>query len=114
MLDEEMRRVLEFCVWKEAWWVEQIPRREVFGTLAEGLSAYAQEQADLERRIAATWKVKWTSARQLAEPILREFWGWEPPVAHQEGIEGQPIIIELDIDDDDGSGHDNTADLDFE
>lgn len=114
LLDEEMRRVLEFCVWKATWWLRQIPRRKSLAQpLAEGLRAYAEEHADLEHRIAASWEAKWASARQLAEPILREFWGVEPAVACQEDVEGQPIIIELDIDEDQGE-HGNGADSDFE
>jgi hypothetical protein len=41
--------MLQFCDWKARWWMEQLPRREgLSGPLAEGLSAYAHEQADFE------------------------------------------------------------------
>ncbi|KIM71813.1 hypothetical protein PILCRDRAFT_24708, partial [Piloderma croceum F 1598] len=60
LLDEEMRRVLEFCRWKVSWWAEQVPRREALpAPLAEGLKAYAAEQADMEHRISLSWTAKW-------------------------------------------------------
>ena len=62
-LDEEMRRVLMFCQWKSAWWLEQVPLREgLHPQLAEGLQAYAEGQADMERRICLSWTAKWSHA----------------------------------------------------
>jgi hypothetical protein len=71
LLDEEMRRVLEFCSWKARWWKERVSLRENLpGPYAEGLCAYAAEQADMEQRIRTAWTTKWADARQLAQPIL--------------------------------------------
>ncbi|KIM91411.1 hypothetical protein PILCRDRAFT_607 [Piloderma croceum F 1598] len=63
LLDEEMRQVLEYCKWKEDWWIKQVPcRGDVSARLTEGLHAYAEEQADLERRIHSSWTTKWAIA----------------------------------------------------
>lgn len=70
LLDEEMRRVLVFCEWKADWWMKQVPlRRALDAPLAEGLHAYASEQADMERRIHLAWSKEWASARVLAKRI---------------------------------------------
>lgn len=71
LLDEEMRRVLQFCTWKVSWWKEQASlRKDLPEPLAEGLSAYSAEQADMEQMIHTAWTEKWASARQLAQPLL--------------------------------------------
>ena len=71
LLDEEMRRVLQFCIWKASWWKEQASlRKDLPKPLAEGLSAYAAEQVDMEQKIHTAWTEKWASARQLAQPLL--------------------------------------------
>ncbi|KAJ7833212.1 hypothetical protein B0H14DRAFT_3087705 [Mycena olivaceomarginata] len=63
LLEEEMRRVLEFCRWKAKWWDNQrAARTGVPGPLAEGLWAYATEQAAREREWAAQWEGKWAAA----------------------------------------------------
>ncbi|KAJ7439837.1 hypothetical protein FB451DRAFT_1344179 [Mycena latifolia] len=55
-LEEEMRRILAFCVYKANWWHERKnPRPGVSPELAEGLRAYVMEQEAREHR----WKEKW-------------------------------------------------------
>jgi hypothetical protein len=75
LLDEEMRRVLQFCRWKADWWVAQVPQRVIDDNdnLAAGLVAYASEQAYLEKHIHDTWEVKWSVARARAVPIILGF-----------------------------------------
>lgn len=108
LLDEEMRRVLEFCHWKAAWWMEQVPLREdVSGPLAEGLQAYAAEQADMERRIHSVWAEKWAGTRELVRPIIEAVLGVVPTEPAQEVVGS----IELDIEED---GDGNADDSDFE
>ncbi|KAF7362033.1 CxC2 domain-containing protein [Mycena venus] len=72
-LEEEMRRVLEFCYWKARWWDE---RHEactgVSAELAEGLRAYAMEQAARKRAWAAKWELKWAAAWSRAMMVLRD------------------------------------------
>jgi hypothetical protein len=109
LVDEEMRRVLEFCQWKTAWWLEQVPLREGLQLqLAEGLSAYAEEQADMEWRICLSWTAKWSAARELAAPILLAAQGAAP---RQEVVPGSAEMMEVDIEEE----HDGTAgNSDFE
>jgi hypothetical protein len=103
LLDEEMRRVLEFCRWKEAWWKEQVPRRDgVSAPLADGLLAYAEEQADMERHISQLWSIKWAGARKLAQPILQAALGEEPAIHMEDVAAGSLDSIVLDIEDEEG------------
>jgi len=107
-----MRRVLQFCRWKEAWWIEQVPRRtDISPRLAEGLRAYAEEQADLEHRICSSWTTKWACARELAQPILLAALDGAPATAGQE-VPGESLEdIELVIEEE----HDaDAANSDFE
>jgi hypothetical protein len=112
LLDEEMRRVLVYCRWKEIWWIEQIPRREGLpANVADGLHAYAHRQADMERRICSTWTTKWAHARTLAEPILSAALGAASATARQELVAEASELVELHIEED----HDRyAADSDFE
>ena len=60
MLMEEMRRIVEFLLWKASWWREQKnARREVPDDLADGLAAYAAKQEDVNRSLATSFAVKW-------------------------------------------------------
>jgi hypothetical protein len=103
-----MRRVLEFCEWKASWWKEQVERREDLSQhLAEGLRAYAEQQADMERHIKVTWSTKWAPARELAQPIIQAAMG-APVMPVAASIE--PLVIDLDIDKN-GQG---AGDSDFE
>lgn len=103
LLDEEMRRVLEFCNWRAAWWTEQVShRKDLPGPLTEGLQAYAVEQADMEQRIHAAWATKWRGARKLAQPLLEAIATGKPV---QEAVVG-PTDLEI---------HENyDSDSDFE
>lgn len=76
LLDEEMRRVLQFCQWKQDWWAAQVGQREgISAQLSEGLAVYAVQQADMEDRIARCWRVKWAHAREIARPLIDTIMG---------------------------------------
>jgi hypothetical protein len=66
LLKEEMRRVLAYFDYKAAWWVERGDgeNREVGPELAEGLRAYAEDQAQLQRSLACKFETKWEVIRQ--------------------------------------------------
>ncbi|KAJ7207760.1 hypothetical protein B0H12DRAFT_1034419, partial [Mycena haematopus] len=71
LLEEEMRRVLQYCAWKASWWDQRADARTgVAPELAEGLRAYATEQAARERSWAASWEVKWAAVRARAREVL--------------------------------------------
>ncbi|KAK7682068.1 hypothetical protein QCA50_015032 [Cerrena zonata] len=61
LLQEEMRRVLEYFSWKAAWWRSKGKLRQdsVDASLLSGLTAYSEKQAmvfdRLQQRFAAQW-----------------------------------------------------------
>jgi hypothetical protein len=71
-LEEEMRRVLEFCAWKAHWWDHRAEARsDVTPELAEGLRAYALAQAARERAWELDWCNKWAAVRERAQMVMR-------------------------------------------
>ncbi|KAG6913093.1 hypothetical protein DXG01_009708, partial [Tephrocybe rancida] len=57
LLREEMGRALEYLKWKGRWWRGQISFRPVADKeLAEGLQAYAQDQASLQEMLAVSFR----------------------------------------------------------
>lgn len=76
-LDGEMGRVLKYCGYKYDWWKAQIPRRlpnlqePHHKVLREGLAAYAEQQAHMERTIALNWGDKWRAVRDRAVDIIQ-------------------------------------------
>ncbi|KAG2103746.1 uncharacterized protein F5147DRAFT_746673 [Suillus discolor] len=70
LLREEMRRVLEFFTWQQAWWEEQ--GKACIGVCAtdiEGLRAYAARQANIRCRLADHFCVLWAPFLSLEGPI---------------------------------------------
>lgn len=67
LLEEEMRRSIEYCKWKANWWRSQVGARPTMAWndqgLDEGLTAYANEQAAAEDARAALWKCTWSEVR---------------------------------------------------
>ncbi|KAF9550947.1 hypothetical protein CPC08DRAFT_738337 [Agrocybe pediades] len=60
LLKEEMRRMLLFLEWKAAWWDQQLTSRQVNSKeLAEGLQAYTNSQACLQRALLAEFRKLW-------------------------------------------------------
>jgi hypothetical protein len=59
LLDEEMRRVLDYSQWKSQWWAEQI--KDILPTeeLMEGLVAYALEHHAHEQALRTKLKKNW-------------------------------------------------------
>jgi hypothetical protein len=71
LIEEEMRRALDFCSWKVKWWEEQAHRRtSVSPHLREGLVAYSIENATTERRRLLSWSNAWAPVRQRAAQVL--------------------------------------------
>ncbi|KAJ7624691.1 hypothetical protein FB45DRAFT_836724 [Roridomyces roridus] len=71
LVDEEMRRVLVYCGWKAAWWEARAgARTNVPHDLAEGLRAYATEQAVRERHWQSGWQAKWAAVRARSRVAL--------------------------------------------
>jgi hypothetical protein len=105
LLDEEMRRVLMFCEWKNMWWKEQVSRREGLASeLTEGLQAYAAEQAAMELSLAASFTTKWAAVRRRAQPLISEFWGLESVDIENMTDESEAIVEFLVGKEDDNNG----------
>ena len=55
-----MRRVLVFLEWKREWWLERQSLREgLTPALAEGITAFAIGQANLQRSLATHFREIW-------------------------------------------------------
>lgn len=89
LLDEEMRRVIDFGLWKADWWSTQANKRcslpnplsdsadassslPISEDLQEGLHAYAAEHEALERSMAAGLQKKWEGVRNKAQSTIAE------------------------------------------
>lgn len=126
LLNEEMRRVLMYCSWKEEWWREQLKDRvvtlDVDDPLAEGLKAYAYRQSALESRIRSQWQAKWHAARNGAKAIIDEVMGSDWISLSGDDTAALPAtsidnlitqVIELDIGDIGEDGGEERSGTDF-
>lgn len=80
LLEEEMRRGIEYCQWKASWWEEEANRRALAtpsmpSHVAEGIAAYAFEQAEDERERGTQWEETWRDIRLRAVLVLDKFLG---------------------------------------
>ncbi|KAG6809653.1 hypothetical protein H0H92_015320 [Tricholoma furcatifolium] len=95
LLEEEMRRVLQYCGWQAEWWDQQA-RSTNSAALDEGLHAFAAEQAFVERARANLWCTRWAPVRQRAYDALQD---------QLDSVNGElldqyeEIEVELDFDD---------------
>jgi hypothetical protein len=96
LIEEEMRRALEFCSWKVKWWEQQAHRRStVHPHIQEGLIAYATENAAAERRRLMSWSNAWAAVRQRAAQVL------EKHLKNQEDAAGLTMLeveVEVEVD----------------
>ncbi|RDB24457.1 hypothetical protein Hypma_008439 [Hypsizygus marmoreus] len=103
LVDEEMRRVLEFGRWRATWWEEQAQRRGSEGVLLEGVQAYAYKQADAERRLVSIWESRWAPVRARARATVARL-----HASHALSEESMNVFEELEVEVD--LGLDNTLD----
>lgn len=76
LVEEEMRRSVQFCLWKAQWWEERLESRvDVRPALREGLRAYAREQMARERAWAEGWTERWRGVRARAAFVLKDHVG---------------------------------------
>ncbi|KAL0563052.1 hypothetical protein V5O48_019026 [Marasmius crinis-equi] len=98
LVDEEMRRAIDYCCYLSRWWEQQIGRRTdlpVF--LEEGLTAYAREHAHVERERGLAWGSTWSHVRIHSRKVLEYLLS----AKHGEIPEDIPELeVELDMDDD--------------
>jgi hypothetical protein len=99
LLEEEMRRGIQFCAWKSNWWREQVHRRTLLSPhLAEGLTAYAIEQVAAEHQRIISWSNSWEAIRRRAGAVLQSSSTDQDDMA---GIDALEIEIEEDDEDED-------------
>jgi len=73
MVREEMRRLVEFLMWMARVWSERQSKRVVGDkALAEGLVAYAVEQAALQRRLCAAFQTLFKTPLQEMDNAAQE------------------------------------------
>lgn len=99
LIEEEMRRALEFCSWKVKWWEQQAHRRTTVPPhLREGLVAYATQNAAAECRRLMSWSNSWAQVRQHAAQVLENYLKDREDLA---GLTMLEIEVEADEHDDD-------------
>lgn len=103
--------MIEFSEWKVRWWKEQAFQwQDVSSELAEGLRAFAEEQADMEVTIANRFASQWAPVRRRALPVIDKFWGTK--LADIDVVMGDIEEVEIveflvgEEDDNDGGGSD--------
>ena len=97
LVEEEMRRSLEFGRWLSSWWMQRASiRTGTTSHLKEGLIAYAGEMADMEHRRIISWEKTWASIRERAQVVLKRH------LMDKDGDAGIPVpklTVEIDIED---------------
>jgi hypothetical protein len=97
LVEEEMRRSLEFGRWLGSWWMQRASiRTGITSQLQEGLIAYAGEKADMEHRRIISWEMTWATIRERAQLVLKSH------LKDREGDGGilvPKLTVEIDIDD---------------
>ena len=69
-----MRCSIAFCEWKASWWAKwHLVQASVPFHIADGIAAYATEQAQAEHQRAVQWAARWADSRQQAGIVLRRY-----------------------------------------
>ena len=114
LVEEEMRRSLEFCRWQASWWESQAGRRASITPphVAEGIAAYAFEQAADEREREKLWTAHWKSIRERATLVLGKLLSGQVDES-ESAVQSLNITIEEDTDDSDADADDSDVDDDL-
>ncbi|KAJ7435889.1 hypothetical protein B0H11DRAFT_1755463 [Mycena galericulata] len=104
LVEEEMRRTIEYGYWSAGEWMARIPKRvgEVTLEVEEGLKAYALEQVDREMRTCAVLQEKWAGIREKGGAYLR-----------RETTGGEDVRLPLEDDNDDDAKSDEEGPPDY-
>ncbi|KAG6848447.1 hypothetical protein H0H93_016880 [Arthromyces matolae] len=110
LLREEMRRSLQFLQWKGSWWRKRTTLRKVEEKeLAEGLKAYALEQASLQENLVLSFRRTFKSSIEDDDSTPKANINSAPaPVAEDDDDDDD----DNDNDDDDGDDNDDGDDDD--
>ncbi|KAJ7899122.1 hypothetical protein B0H14DRAFT_3124170 [Mycena olivaceomarginata] len=88
LLEEEMRRILQFLRWRTGWWTAKVGQRGLpEGPQCEGETAYALRQAEIQSKLADQFTEEWkTLAGLISQGRAGEVDGAEE--SDEEGEEG--------------------------
>lgn len=89
IVQEEMRRTLEFLTWKSSWWISEACKRVVEDPgLQDGIRAYAYKQAAIQTRMAERCAHHWLPVlmKQGITPSWKSQF-WNPVASLQNGQE---------------------------
>lgn len=93
LLTEEMRRVIQCCVYYKSWWeARKTTRVDVEEELREGLTAYAHERMLAEDDLKDRWVAQWAPFYSRARTYL----GWTDGA---DGGSDSPVVVEVAIPD---------------
>jgi hypothetical protein len=74
LVEEEMRRVLQFLRWRRDWWKARAELRiQVDGAFQEGQAAYAKKQAGYMHRLRERFKHLWRYVPQELRMSREEY-----------------------------------------
>jgi len=113
IIQEEMRRVLEFFGWRSTWWLDQANRRiNLDPSIKSGIVAYAHKQSSLCLRMAARCARYWL-------PVMKKHgiiptWGSKYEVASYVSTERVSISEDDDDDLELGDNRSDTEELNIE
>ncbi|KAJ6449491.1 hypothetical protein C8R45DRAFT_849722, partial [Mycena sanguinolenta] len=88
LLEEEMRRVLEFLDWRAGWWTSLVGSRageQPHAALREGHAAYAWKQAGYMRGMRERFAHQWRDVGRFVELARQEYAGTEADGENAEG-----------------------------
>ncbi|KAJ7161942.1 hypothetical protein C8R43DRAFT_880650 [Mycena crocata] len=101
LVDEEMRRTIEYGAWSACEWEVRATARTagLTAALEEGLRAYAMEHVAREHETCSRLSVKWSGLRAKAKSYLEEL------------TEEDDTVVILDLDDDNATDTDEDSDV---
>jgi hypothetical protein len=98
LLEEEMRRVLQFFEWRADWWRAQVGLRAggQEGALREGHAAYAYKQAGYMDGLRTRFREEWSSVAKLLELARSTYVGMDAAAAVEEEEEEEEELLDSD------------------
>jgi hypothetical protein len=97
LLEEEMRRSLEYGRYLHSWWLQRATFRTANSShLREGLIAYATQMADMEDRRQISWAFTWATIRERAKMVLEKILNDKES---EDGFLIPKLTVEIDIED---------------
>ncbi|KAK7021051.1 hypothetical protein VNI00_017540 [Paramarasmius palmivorus] len=98
LVEEEMRRSIQFCTWKSRWWISQVGKcQDTTSWQAEGLKAYAIQQAYLEHQRGQAWTDRWQPVRARGQEVLQSLCETDNAVDKLSSL--NKLVVDLDLDD---------------